>query len=76
VTGRVSKSSGRIAIVGHGAILPGANDPDRFWARLVAGRSAATVVPDGRWLRPAHELRSRPGETTLDRVTSTTVCPL
>lgn len=38
-----------IAIVGIGAILPGAPDARAFWANLVAGRSSITDVPKERW---------------------------
>jgi len=38
-----------IAIVGVGAILPGAPDAGAFWANLVAGRSSITDVPRDRW---------------------------
>ncbi len=38
-----------IAIVGVGAILPGAPDVRSFWANLAAGRSSITDVPSDRW---------------------------
>jgi len=38
-----------IAIVGVGAILPGAPDARAFWANLVAGRSSIADVPKERW---------------------------
>ncbi len=38
-----------IAIVGMGAVLPGARNLDEFWQNLAAGRSAAGEVPASRW---------------------------
>jgi acyl transferase domain-containing protein len=38
-----------IAIVGVGAILPGAPDARAFWANLAAGRSSIADVPKDRW---------------------------
>jgi beta-ketoacyl-acyl-carrier-protein synthase II len=37
----------RVAVTGLGVVAPGGNDPDRFFASLVAGRSAIDVLPDG-----------------------------
>lgn len=38
-----------IAIVGRGCVLPGANDPETFWANIVGGRCSLAPVPDGYW---------------------------
>ncbi len=38
-----------IAIVGRGAVLPDAHDPDTFWANVVAGRVCLGPAPEGRW---------------------------
>ncbi|MFE0382235.1 beta-ketoacyl synthase N-terminal-like domain-containing protein, partial [Streptomyces inhibens] len=37
------------AIVGMGAIFPGAGDLAAYWRNLVAGRDCVTEVPPGRW---------------------------
>jgi acyl transferase domain-containing protein/3-hydroxymyristoyl/3-hydroxydecanoyl-(acyl carrier protein) dehydratase len=55
-----------VAIVGRGCVLPGALDPDTFWAGVVAGRSALSPVPDGRWDVPLARALGAPGEP--DRV--------
>jgi acyl transferase domain-containing protein len=44
----VSPSS-PIAVVGTGALFPGAADAHAFWEGIVAGRDAITEVPPGRW---------------------------
>jgi acyl transferase domain-containing protein/NAD(P)H-dependent flavin oxidoreductase YrpB (nitropropane dioxygenase family)/acyl carrier protein len=41
--------SAKIAIVGFGAVLPGALDAPTFWQNLVEGRSAIAPVPEERW---------------------------
>jgi phthiocerol/phenolphthiocerol synthesis type-I polyketide synthase C len=38
-----------IGIVGYAAKLPCADDADRFWDLLLAGRSAVGMVPEDRW---------------------------
>ena len=45
-----------IAIVGRGCALPGANDPDTFWANIVAGRCSLAPVPDGYWPQPRERI--------------------
>ncbi|MFI7435551.1 beta-ketoacyl synthase N-terminal-like domain-containing protein [Micromonospora haikouensis] len=40
---------GGVAVIGLAVRVPGANDPDTFWANLVAGRSAVGEVPPSRW---------------------------
>src|SRR5689334_11525153 len=40
----------RIAVVGVGARLPGADGPDQFWANILNRVDAARDVPPGRWL--------------------------
>ncbi|OLZ51471.1 beta keto-acyl synthase [Amycolatopsis coloradensis] len=39
-----------VAIVGVGALLPGATDTGRFWRVVVSGRDTITDVPPSRWL--------------------------
>ncbi|HEY9087866.1 MAG TPA: polyketide synthase, partial [Anaerolineaceae bacterium] len=39
-----------IAIVGLGAILPDAPNPQMFWQNILAGRSSITEVPRARWI--------------------------
>ncbi len=41
-----------IAIVGRGAVLPGAPDPDAFWGGIAAGRTGLRPAPEGRWRVP------------------------
>lgn len=43
-----------IAVVGLGALLPGAVGVDRFWRCLVEGRDQLTDVPPDRWLADDH----------------------
>ena len=38
-----------IAIIGFDCRFPGGEDPDAFWAMLVAGACAAGPVPPDRW---------------------------
>ena len=42
-----------IAITGIGGIFPGADSLDGFWKMIAEARTAAEVVPDGRWPEPA-----------------------
>lgn len=46
-----------IAIVGIGALLPGASDLDSFWSNLVAGKDAVGEIPDARWPFPVARVR-------------------
>src|SRR5689334_21464224 len=39
-----------VAVVGAGALLPGADRLDDFWRVLVSGRDMMTGVPPRRWL--------------------------
>nr|BFE59934.1 hypothetical protein GCM10020063_044600 [Dactylosporangium thailandense] len=41
--------AGKVAVIGLACRMPGAADADAFWDNLVAGRSAVTEVPPGRW---------------------------
>jgi len=41
-----------IAIVGRGAVLPGAYGPDRLWEAVRCGRDLLSEVPDGLWPIP------------------------
>ncbi|TWP53684.1 acyltransferase domain-containing protein [Lentzea tibetensis] len=38
-----------VAIVGIGAVFPGAPDAPAFWRNIAGGVDAVTAVPDGRW---------------------------
>ncbi|HEX5366341.1 MAG TPA: beta-ketoacyl synthase N-terminal-like domain-containing protein, partial [Acidimicrobiales bacterium] len=38
-----------VAVVGMGAVMPGARDVEEFWANVVAGIDAVGEVPPGRW---------------------------
>ena len=40
-----------IAIVGRGCVLPGASDPDTFWANIVAGKSSLAPEAGGAIVR-------------------------
>ena len=58
-----------IAIVGAGALLPGAADAAAFWANVAAGRDCARDVPPGRWpIDPASA--HQPGGPAPDKVYS------
>ncbi len=43
-----------IAIVGMGALMPGATDVASFWRCLIEGQDLITDVPEGRWLIDDH----------------------
>lgn len=61
-----------IAIVGIGAVFPGANDLDGFWEMVRSGANAAREVPSGRWiLDPAEAIAS---EVSADKVNSKRGC--
>ncbi|OLE26902.1 MAG: hypothetical protein AUG44_11595 [Actinobacteria bacterium 13_1_20CM_3_71_11] len=49
-----------IAIVGRGALLPDALDPDAFWDNISAGRVSLTAAPEGRWRLPHEAVRTTP----------------
>jgi 3-oxoacyl-(acyl-carrier-protein) synthase len=53
-----------IAIVGIGAVFPGAADAPAFWRNIAAGVDAITEVPPDRWDPGVYY---RPGETGADR---------
>lgn len=53
----------RVAVVGVGCRLPGADGPEEFWRLLSEGRDAVTTVPDGRWAPFGH-----PGEGSGNEV--------
>ena len=40
---------GGIAIVGIGAVFPGAPDAATFWRNIVSGVDAIGQIPPGRW---------------------------
>jgi acyl transferase domain-containing protein len=53
-----------VAIVGMGAVFPGAGDAPTFWRNIRAGVDAITEVPPARW---DPEVYYRPGESGEDR---------
>ena len=53
-----------VAIVGIGAVFPGAGDAPAFWRNIAAGVDAITEVPPDRWDPGVYY---RPGETGDDR---------
>ena len=53
-----------VAIVGIGAVFPGAGDAPAFWRNITAGVDAITEVPPDRWDPGVYY---RPGETGDDR---------
>ncbi|MGE3164096.1 MAG: beta-ketoacyl synthase N-terminal-like domain-containing protein [Planctomycetota bacterium] len=62
-----------IAIVGVGAVFPGAPDPASFWPAVRDARSRAQEVPAGRWVLPP-ELAFDPEVGKPDRVYSRRGC--
>lgn len=68
------RSETPIAIVGAGAVVPGARDVDRFWANIRDGVCAARPVTPGRWVA-GPEVMVRPGFVP-DRAYSDRLCPL
>ena len=69
----MSPSGSSVAIVGIGGIFPDAPDLDSFWNCIRDGRSAARVVPEGRWQMPADTVFSTE-VAAADRVYSRTAC--
>src|SRR5947209_20038350 len=63
----------RIAIVGVGALLPGADTPEQFWDNILGRADLARPAPPGRWLLPA-ERAYAPGGPAADRVYSLNGC--
>ena len=53
-----------VAIVGIGAVFPGAGDAAAFWRNICSGVDAITQVPADRW---DPDVYYRPGETGYDR---------
>jgi len=53
-----------VAIVGMGAVFPGARDAAAFWHNIRSGVDAITEVPPDRW---DPDVYYRPGETGEDR---------
>ena len=53
-----------IAIVGRGAIFPGAFSPQELWSLVVEGRYAVSACPEGRWRIPKDVMMdpARPAE--------------
>ena len=62
-----------IAVVGIGAVFPGALTLDDFWKNIKAGKSAAREVPEGRWVLPP-ESAFEPTVGRIDKVYSTRGC--
>ena len=54
------EDDGAVAVIGMGAVMPGALTLDAFWDLLAAGRDATSELPDGRWDSDAFY---RPGAT-------------
>jgi acyl transferase domain-containing protein/3-hydroxymyristoyl/3-hydroxydecanoyl-(acyl carrier protein) dehydratase/1-acyl-sn-glycerol-3-phosphate acyltransferase len=50
-----------IAIVGQACTLPSALTPDTLWNNVIAGKSAVTSPPEGRWRLPAWHAMGTPG---------------
>lgn len=73
MTDRESSSTLRIAIVGVGAVFPGAKDPESFWSAVRDAKSRAREVPDGRWVLPP-EVAFDPEIGKTDRVYSRRGC--
>ncbi|MEM7166145.1 MAG: beta-ketoacyl synthase N-terminal-like domain-containing protein [Planctomycetota bacterium] len=63
----------RVAIVGIGAIFPGATHPEAFWEIVRDGVDTATEPPPGRWTLPVDEAYD-PQVATPDRVYSRRGC--
>lgn len=53
-----------IAVIGLGAVFPGAPDVHSFWRNIEAGVDAITELPEGRW----DEVFYDPDSTDVDRV--------
>ncbi len=49
-----------IAIVGRGAVLPDALDPDTYWGNIAAGRVCLSSTPEGRWRIPRESVMTTP----------------
>ncbi|NED15559.1 polyketide synthase [Streptomyces sp. SID9124] len=58
-----------IAVVGRGCVLPGALDPDTFWANIAAGRTSLSAAPAGRWRIPRPQVMGSAGDS-VDRTWS------
>ena len=52
-----------LSIIGHACRLPGANDMEALWSQLMAGTSAVSDLPQGRWPvdRGQHPRKNEPG---------------
>jgi malonyl CoA-acyl carrier protein transacylase len=61
----VKKTRVGVAIIGVGAVLPGAENVEAFWSNLLAGRSAIGEIPEDRWDADLYfsEDRSAPDKT-------------
>jgi acyl transferase domain-containing protein/3-hydroxymyristoyl/3-hydroxydecanoyl-(acyl carrier protein) dehydratase/1-acyl-sn-glycerol-3-phosphate acyltransferase len=49
-----------IAIVGRSCLLPEAASPDELWALVIAGRSAISTLPPGRWRAAREQVLTTP----------------
>ncbi|MFO1496275.1 MAG: beta-ketoacyl synthase N-terminal-like domain-containing protein [Lysobacterales bacterium] len=56
-----------IAIVGRGAVLPGALSPEALWQAVLAGRDLSSAVDPGRWRLPPEQLLCAPDAPRPDR---------
>ncbi|MCX7716831.1 MAG: hypothetical protein N2111_00290 [Candidatus Sumerlaeaceae bacterium] len=61
-----------IAIVGLGAVMPGASTPEELWEHILRREPQAREVPPGRWIVDAHRVLS--GAPEPDRVLSLRAC--
>ncbi|RIK75612.1 MAG: type I polyketide synthase [Planctomycetota bacterium] len=69
---RIPNPDPRVAIVGMGAVLPGAVDLAGFWRMVADGASAMRDAPPGRWTLPVKEALAR--GIAPDRVYSAVGC--
>lgn len=62
-----------VAIVGMGAVLPGASNPEEFWQNCLARRSSIAEVSELRLKRRSNEVR--PGKTSIQSHLSCEISP-
>ncbi|MEM1007807.1 MAG: beta-ketoacyl synthase N-terminal-like domain-containing protein, partial [Myxococcota bacterium] len=61
-----------VAIIGFGAYLPAAPNPETFWHQVCNNHQAAQIPPPGRWILPPE--RAYHPHAKIDRVRSTRAC--
>ncbi|MDG4752672.1 SDR family NAD(P)-dependent oxidoreductase [Micromonospora sp. WMMD718] len=63
--GGTDAAADTLAVVGLAGHYPGADDPERLWARLLSGESMITEIPTDRWDHDRYFSadRGRPGRT-------------